>query len=181
MLWSLDSEINLGQIVRHCYTLGHRVVFLHIFDPQRVIERNLDAVRRFSNYSLDRYENLKIYSEMPLATEVLDLHHGRVICFAPDEQAVPVHEFSFQDGDLLIFGNEYTGLPPSVLSRAAHKVVIPMLGRAYPHPNPTGKATHIGTQRCLGVSAAVTIAVYASVLHVTGYRDWRPDAEEATA
>ncbi len=61
-------------------------------------------------------------------------------------------EFDFAEGDILLFGNETMGLPPSLLSRLATHVYLPMSGAV----------------RSLNLANSVAVVTYAYIRHVYG-------------
>ncbi len=48
------------------------------------------------------------------------------IILSTTRSATPYHTFSFQPGDILLFGRESAGVPDSVHNRADGRIVIPM-------------------------------------------------------
>ncbi len=71
---------------------------------------------------------------------------SRIVAVSKDAP-VQYSDFMFQPDDILLFGNETQGLPPTLLSRCEHIVKIPMWGAV----------------RSLNLSNAVAIVVYEAI------------------
>ncbi len=69
---------------------------------------------------------------------------GRLVAVELADEAVPIHEFAFADGDVLVLGSEGHGLPPSALAVCAAAVFVPQPGRV----------------ASLNVAMAATLAIY---------------------
>jgi hypothetical protein len=67
-------------------------------------------------------------------------------------------------------------LPDEVSALANHRIVIPMFGRPYARPDLAGKLRRVGSQRCLGVSASLSIILYIALNQTTNHKDWRLSA-----
>ena len=69
---------------------------------------------------------------------------GRRVAVELAEGAVPIHEFAFADGDVLVLGSEGHGLPPAALTECAAAVFVPQPGKV----------------ASLNVAMAATLAMY---------------------
>ena len=149
--------------------LGDGLVSLIVFDPTDVLSRKAETVRRFSSFAIDHCRKLQVIPCLSEANSLLQGHKGRRICTTPDEVGgTDIGRFAFRQDDLLIFGNEFRGLPQDILAQGHHRVFIPMRGPAYERPDLGGKVRGVGTQRCLGVSASIAIFLYVALNQVPG-------------
>ena len=106
-LLTLDvgNPSNLGLIVRTAYILGGSHCKLHLFDPRTI----------FSTYEKQIEEcsvGLSASSPPQVVTDLqkfLSHYSGRIIAADATEDAVPLHDLKFEEGDLILFGNENTG------------------------------------------------------------------------
>jgi tRNA(Leu) C34 or U34 (ribose-2'-O)-methylase TrmL len=132
LLWDVESGMNLGLAVRTCYMLGHGVIGLKIFDPQDRMKLKANDVRLFSSYTVDYYGDIEISTALDAMLRFVEFYTGRVVCACNDEKAsIDLDHFTFCDNDLVVFGNEYHGIPEAVMKRANEKIVIPMYGSNY--------------------------------------------------
>ena len=103
----------------------------------------------------------------------LETKRGNIIATVPDKDgAEDIMTFDFADGCVVMFGNEFHGLPTDIMDLADSKAVIPMRGKAYPRPDSTGKIVGIGKQRCLGLSACVPIVLFHALNKMGVYHGW---------
>ena len=79
----------------------------------------------------------------------------------------------YEPNYLLIFGNEFSGIPAEHMQRSDARIVIPMLGQGYDRPDPSGLLTNPAKQRCLALSASISIVLFHAVQQLTGFRGWR--------
>jgi tRNA (cytidine/uridine-2'-O-)-methyltransferase len=138
VLFQPEIPPNTGNVIRLCANSGSR---LHLIEPlgfhmdNRVLQRAGLDYRDVAEIS--RYRTWADWKQ----------HHSekRAIAFTT-KASRPYTEFSFQPGDVLVFGPETRGLPEQMLAQfgAERNLRLPMK----PH------------QRSLNLSNAVAIAIY---------------------
>lgn len=133
----MGNPFNIGTIIRTTYTLGGKHTDLYMFDPRDKLIHHRDEISRCSIGLLER-KPPTLVSDLE---SFLSTYHGRVIAADPSNDAIPLHEFGFADGDLVLLGNENTGFndkslcPWSGMELVTASVIIPMLGENYAKPN----------------------------------------------
>lgn len=66
-------------------------------------------------------------NDLPLSLATLQTDYDCHVCAAVlDPAAAELRQFQFPERTVLVFGNEYDGISPEVLSRSQHKLTIPM-------------------------------------------------------
>jgi tRNA(Leu) C34 or U34 (ribose-2'-O)-methylase TrmL len=178
-LWDVEFTMNLGIIIRTCHVLGDDLVSLAVFDPRGLFATRRKEVQRFSSFAVDHYQRLHIVDTRQAALEWLRAYQGRILYASPDEESAhDIDQQDFQPDDLLLFGNEFYGVPEEVLRLADAQFIIPMYGPVYHRPDLDGKVTNVGTQRCLNLSSSVAIALFVALWQLTGFQDWRASFAE---
>jgi tRNA G18 (ribose-2'-O)-methylase SpoU len=171
VLWDVEYSLNIGLAIRDCYMLGDGVVDLTLFDPRGVAASNAEEVRRFSSYALDHFGSFNTITDQKKAKSWLEKQKGNIIATVPNEErAIDLRMYPFGNDCVILFGNEFQGLPPEILDLADSTVVIPMMGKVYARPDPTGKIVGNGQQRCLGLSACIPIVLFSALSKVGAYR-----------
>lgn len=137
-LWQPEIPPNTGNIARLCAATGAR---LHLIGR---LGFRLDD-RSLLRAGLDYWPAVDVQRHDTLADFESALAPARIFCFTA-HGTTPYTAASYQDGDVLLFGGESTGLPAEVLARHSDRtLVIPML---------TGKV------RSLNLATAAGIVVY---------------------
>ncbi len=137
-LWEPEIPPNTGNIGRLCVGAG---ATLHLVGK---LGFQLDdrSVRRAG---LDHWADVELVLHASLAELEALAPEGRAFCFSA-HAAVPYTRVRYRPGDVLLFGNESSGLPPEVVARHGERaLVIPM---------PTGKV------RSLNLANSVAVVVY---------------------
>jgi len=174
MLWDVMFDFNLGFAIRDIYMLGNGLLDLVVFDSRHLLTDKIESVTRYSGFAIEHYTALSSMSKEDSALEYIQSYPNRIVCAVPDEdEANDVNDFEFYHDDLIMFGNEHSGIPISVSELAHKKIVIPMYGSVYPRPDFGGKVSNVGTQRCLSLHTSISIIVYTAVRNLTQYEDWR--------
>jgi tRNA G18 (ribose-2'-O)-methylase SpoU len=174
LLWDVESDMNLGLAIRDCYMLGNGLVHLKVYDPRKVMKMKSYTIQRFSSYTLDHYKDIEVFEDIDAAIQYLETYENRVICTSPEEEtAADINHFEFKNNDLLVFGNEFHGIPDEALRYATERVIIPMYGSVYDRPDLGGKVRNVGVQRCHGLSTVVSLCLFLAVDGLTGFKDWR--------
>ena len=167
VLHNLKSPTNVGTIVRtHVAFGGREILFVGYDRPwqfgkssqafSRKLEQLCEVVFVKTEDELFSWTETRSYS-----TVALEIHRT----------AVPLSSFRFPTRTALIVGNEATGLNGSLLTRCAHRVLIPQFGSA----------------ECLNVAVSCSIALYeltrsASAANtVRGSKFAQDDAQQSVA
>ena len=130
LLYELQSPINIGMILRVAETYG---VDVAILGSSGVLG---DASKRrtisdFACGALERKGFTALESEAMLAAWA---NGRRLVATSIDPRSVPLPEFRFEHGDVVILGNEYDGLPASLAERCSMSLHIPMADVWTPKP-----------------------------------------------
>jgi tRNA (cytidine/uridine-2'-O-)-methyltransferase len=147
-LWEPEIPPNTGNVARLCAATGSR---LHLIGRLgfRLDDRSLRRAGLDYWHAVDVVRHVTFEDfEQALGSE------ARIWCVeTPNER--PYTRADFADGDCLLFGNESSGLPPSVRERFAGRLVgIPM---------PTGAV------RSLNLATAVGIVLYDALRRLHGW------------
>ncbi len=137
-LWEPEIPPNTGNVARLCAATGAR---LHLIGRLgfRLDDRSLRRAGLDYWHAVDVVRHVTFEDFAQVASDM------RIWCVeTPAER--PYTRADFADGDCLLFGNESSGLPPSVRERYAERLVgIPML---------------TGAVRSLNLATAVGIVLY---------------------
>jgi tRNA G18 (ribose-2'-O)-methylase SpoU len=168
LLWNLQSAINFGMLLRVAET--YRV-------PIGVFGDNLAASTTARDFACGAIERVG-FERLPDATAALAWRgHGRLIATSIEHGAEPLSHFQFEPGDVVVLGNEYDGLPPTVEKHANRRLLIPMADVWTPKPhsvNPidaarTAPVARDGTPN-LNVAIAGAIVCYAA--YIQAVKEW---------
>ena len=176
LLVDLGSPQNIGLIVRTSWVLAGENVRLYIYDPRNKLEVNRDVVDLTS---------ITLVGEEGAYTKVDDLERfiseypGRIVATDISEQSTSLVNFSFQRGDLLMFGNENRGYRDESLKEhlgiqhIANRLIVPMCGKKYELPD-RGKAVpeDHGSYPNLNVATTVAIVTYAALEQLGGFEQF---------
>jgi tRNA (cytidine/uridine-2'-O-)-methyltransferase len=146
-LWEPEIPPNTGNVARLCAATGSR---LHLIGRLgfRLDDRSLRRA------GLDYWHAVDVVRHVTFEDFEHAMGDARIWCVeTPSEK--PYTRADFADGDCLLFGNESSGLPPSVRERYAGRVVgIPMPGAAV---------------RSLNLATAVGIVLYDALRRLHGW------------
>ena len=121
-LFQRDIAGNTGTILRMAACLG---VAVDIIEPAGfdVSDRNLRraGMDYLEMASLTRHVDFDRFEEWRLG-------EGRRLLLFSTRAAQPYTDFSYADGDILLFGRESAGVPDHVHDRADARLLIPMKG-----------------------------------------------------
>ncbi len=130
---------NTGNIGRICVATKSILVLIgkipFRLDDASLRRAGLDYWKYLEFYHVKRW---KIFYQ-----EFVQKEKRRLIGFSKEGKSY-LWDFSFEEGDILLFGNEKFGLPPFLLKRLPYSVRIPMWGEV----------------RSLNLSNAVAISLY---------------------
>ncbi len=163
-LYGIQSPINIGMILRVTETYH---VSTHIFDENAVLQNpdKLKTVKDFSTGAFDRRPPNFLTGK----DDLLHLaHRGRIICTSIEAGATPLNRFIWRENDIVLLGNEYDGLPESLMANADALLHIPMppgwTPKSKSHspidPNRTETVSRDGTPN-LNVAMSAGIICYA--------------------
>src|SRR3989338_6935313 len=102
LLIDLGSPHNIGRIIRESHDLGGNHCQLFIYDPRNILVENRDGINLTSmeRGSYQIVENLE-----PFLRE----YTGKLVATDITSDALPHHDFGWQENDLILLGNENRG------------------------------------------------------------------------
>lgn len=164
VLCGLQSPINIGMILRAAETFGNPVVLIDSFavlsDPAK-----RSTISDFACGALDR-QSPEIWDDY----KGLDRLGKRVISTAFDGAATPMTGFRWEYEDVLLVGNEYSGVPDLLAKRANASVRIAMPSGYFPKPPSNSPIDAKRVQQVADAGApALNVAIAASVLMVDAF------------
>lgn len=116
-LYQPDIAGNVGAVMRTCACLGVPLDLIEPmgfqWDDKRVARAAMDYI---DHVSVTRHTDWDAFQAQARGRLVLLTTRG----------ATPLHDFSFERDDVLLFGRESAGVPEEVHARADARVVIPM-------------------------------------------------------
>lgn len=130
LLDNLQSPINIGQCARVAEIFG---MGLYIRD-QRDLLKNFETLQTISDFSCGAWQRKKAHIWEGAEDVIGKYKDGRVIATCLQKDAVRLHDFEFENNDLVVFGNEYDGLEQDLIERADAKVYIQMPKIYLPKP-----------------------------------------------
>lgn len=121
-LYQPDIPQNLGAMMRLCACMGAP---LHIIEPcgfpfdERKIRRSgMDYIEHVNYTRHNAWDDFKAST------------NGQRVILMTTKGAMPYTDFEFQDGDILLAGQESAGVPEDIHKAAHARIVIPMAGQA---------------------------------------------------
>ncbi len=149
VLYQPEIPSNTGNIGRTCVATD---TALHLIEPLGF--RLNDKMLKRSG--MDYWERLEVYRYMNWQ-EFLDKNPGASLYYSTTKAKKTYSDFSFQDGDYLVFGRESAGIPMEILSANQDRCMrIPMLDET----------------RSLNLANSVSIALY-EALRQQGFKGLR--------
>lgn len=118
-LYQPDIPQNVGAAIRLCACLG---IELDIIEPAGF---PWDA-RKIRQSAMDYYDAIEITRHKSWSDFKSSYKNGRVILMTT-KGAVPYTGFNFEDGDILLAGQESCGVPEEIHSAVDARVYIPMM------------------------------------------------------
>ncbi|MBM3927438.1 MAG: tRNA (cytidine(34)-2'-O)-methyltransferase [Sphingomonadales bacterium] len=116
-LYQPDIAGNVGAVMRTCACLGVPLDLIEPmgfqWDDKRVARAAMDYI---DHVSVTRHADWDTFQAQAAGRLVLLTTRG----------ATPLHDFAFENEDVLLFGRESAGVPEEVHARADARVVIPM-------------------------------------------------------
>lgn len=161
LLWELQSPINIGMILRVAETYESKVL---VYGSREIFatDTKKETVGNFACGALERAG----YQQISTLDQCLDdpTQSRRLIATTIEAEGTNINFFNFCQGDIVILGNEYEGLPVEVLSRCAEKIRIPMADVWTPKPLSTDpidpiKAASINRNGMPSLNVAIAAAI----------------------
>lgn len=116
-LYQPEIAGNVGAVLRTAACLGADVDLIEpmgfAWDDKRVARAGMDYI---DHVAVTRHADWDAFSAAA---------RGRLVLLTT-KGALPLHDFAFAPGDVLLFGQEGAGVPDHVHARADARVVIPM-------------------------------------------------------
>jgi tRNA G18 (ribose-2'-O)-methylase SpoU len=130
LLYGLQSPINIGMILRIAETYRFRT---SIYDQFRVLDdpERFSTIKDFACGAVSRLGFNVLADEAALAQA---LHGRRLVATSVVPTGCELPDYKFRRGDLFALGNEYDGLPDTIVSQADSVLHIPMPAGWTPKP-----------------------------------------------
>jgi len=132
-LYDLQSPINIGLTLRAAEQFDDRVA---IYDPRSILADPQKAVT-ISDFSCGAFTRRAPQIVDSLAA-LRKTQSGRIIATSLDRHSIPLNEFDFREGDVILLGNEYDGLPADVIQNADARLYIPLADVVVPKQKSQG-------------------------------------------
>tara|TARA_Y100001960_G_scaffold250277_1_gene266542 strand:- start:11649 stop:12110 length:462 start_codon:yes stop_codon:yes gene_type:complete len=117
-LYQPDMPQNVGSILRTSVAFDYTVHIImptgFVFNEQKMRRAGMDYLDRASIVKHKSFEDFKQYVE------------GKRVVLMTTKGAEPLQHFTFEDGDVLLFGRESAGVPDDVHEWSDERVFIPM-------------------------------------------------------
>lgn len=164
VLCGLQSPINIGMILRSAEAYSNTVTIVDTFN---VLE-NKSSVETLSDFACGAFQRVppQVLSDY---SKVLE-RSGRLVQAVATGRAVPMARFDWNADDVLLIGNEYSGVPPLLAEKAAESVRIDMPRVFAPKPrsiSPIDPA-RVG-QIANATEPALNVAVAASAMMIDAH------------
>lgn len=148
LLFAPEYRPNLSNMIRSAEFFGLKSIY--IVDQHQLLEANnkqsradLDHMARVWTAGAVEHIDIKVITDVK---EFFRQYTGRKIATVIDSRAKNLHQFEFQDNDLIVMGPEKNGLPFSIRTLCDEKVYLP----------------NTGETDCLNVSVMLGICLYAA-------------------
>ncbi|MFH1129294.1 MAG: TrmH family RNA methyltransferase [Patescibacteria group bacterium] len=162
LIYDVTYPSNIGEIIRTSHVLGEGTSDLYFYDPRNILDKEKDEIENFSCNIASLKEFKILNSDI---NDFLKKYNGRKIATLISDKSTKLKDFNFEENDLILFGNERTGLPDEIIELCDEKIIIPMKGSVY------NKTDHhlgtpikgIGEYPTLKVSIAHAIVLYGAL------------------
>lgn len=168
VLCGLQSPINIGMILRTAELFGNRITFVDTYSVQ-CDDESMKVISDFACGALERtgFESLNGYDE-------LGTGGSRLIATVASNKAKRHSDFVWRQSDIILIGNEYTGVPESLRASASEEVGIRMPNVYLPKPTSNSPIDPTRVQQIANPGEpALNVAVAASILIVTAFEKLR--------
>ncbi len=149
VLFEPEIPPNTGNIARLCAATGTP---LHLVEP---LGFSIDD-KHLKRAGLDYWPHVDVHVWPDFAAYTAEAGRGRRLIMTSSKGGEPVHRFSYQPEDSLLFGPETRGLPAHILSLSPYRVRIPIRG----------------VVRSLNLSTAAGIVLYAALADCGALESW---------
>lgn len=169
LLSDITYPMNIGGAIRTQHVLGGGDLYIH--DPRGILAAQQEEVHRFSSSIFDLRE-FKVIDDLIV---FLQQFPGRKIATGLSKESIPLPDFQFKPGDLILFGNERTGLQQEIVDICDSSVIIPMLGTPYTKVDyhPGEPITGVGEYPSLNVSIAHAILTYSALEQIGAFEGYQ--------
>lgn len=155
MLYDVALASMLAESVRSAFVLTEIYKFyVQPFQPKVApyLKTNPDIVKYSASLIQDSRVDIRTDANKFLQQHAKNVR--KVIATPYEKNAVPLDGFTFNDRDLIIFGNELNGLPKTIERMGDERVFIPQVSRS--------RQTRQGLKQdlCLTLASAVTCVAY---------------------
>lgn len=164
VLCGLQSPINIGMILRSAEAYANTVT---IVDTFKVLE-NRTSVETLSDFASGAFQRTPP-RVMPDYSEIRS-EGGRLVLATATGRAVPMTRFIWRSDDILLIGNEYSGVPPLLAESAEVSVRIEMPQVFAPKPPSISPIDPSRVSQIENASeSALNVAVAASALIIDAH------------
>ena len=167
--WGIQSPINLGMLLRVAEAYSFSV---SIFDSHGIFADN-EKLRTVEDFACGAYSR-QSYTKLDSLNALAKLRgERRLICTVIDDIATSLDEFEFHPNDLIVFGNEYDGLPQEVVGLTDEAIRIPLSATWLPKPR---SHSPIDVARSTDVARdgqpSLNVAVSAALVCYSAFTQW---------
>lgn len=154
---------NTGNVSRLCVALNSEL----IITGKAGFEFDSAAVRRAG---LDHWPHLR-FTHHQRFVDFYRANKGRRLLGISKAGTASALEFRYEKGDVLVFGNETMGLPPSLFSRVDQTLALPMFGpvRSLNLANSVAVVAYAWLQKVYGAALQVDSTRYPRTYYRSGH------------
>lgn len=131
LLYAPQYRPNLSSMIRSAEFFGLKKIYLYdtngLLDPPNNKTSRADMNHLARVWTAGAIEHIDI-EKITDIDDFLATYPGRKVATLLDESAAHLSDFAFQPDDLILFGPEREGLPPSTLDHLDARVYIPAMG-----------------------------------------------------
>ena len=162
LLHSLQSPINIGQILRTAEAFSIKI---YIYDSYGILKKD-DNLRTINDFSCGAWSRSSV--ELLTKKQLESLLGDPTKCLVATgigPRAKNLRNVSFERGDIIVLGNEYTGLPQEFTDRCSKYITIPLNASTMKKEQSHSpiEAKHIVANEgvpCLSVASAAAVIAY---------------------
>lgn len=169
LLFALQSPTNIGMILRTAEVFETRVI---VFDPHGVMSsEHIEKIADFACGALGRRPPV-VSDDI---AECLSHVEGRLIATGLGSNAKPLPFHQWEEGDCIVLGNEYDGVPDDFASRTDSMIWVPTTDQHLPKPRSTNPIdpNRVENVRNNG-DASLNVAATAAIIGYTRFQALKP-------
>ncbi len=144
-LYQPEIPQNTGTLMRLCACMN---MPMHIIEPCGFILNDQKLKRSVMDYQ----QNVEVIRHSTFDNFMLQKQNRLILM--DTKGSVPLYDFKFEKGDILMMGQESCGVPKSVHKQVDHVVHIPMPGQ--------GRSLNVAVAAAMGISTAMNQLLHAN-------------------